>query len=51
MGLSKVGRRELMSSIREQSEFVACLNGEDTADVFAWLTSPQFGLIEQEWDA
>lgn len=37
-----------MATIREQSEFVAHLNGEEPADVFAWLTSPKFGRIETE---
>lgn len=37
-----------MATIREQAEFVAHLNGEEPADVFAWLTSPKFGRIETE---
>lgn len=37
-----------MATIREQSEFIACLQGEEEADVFAWLTSPRFGRIESE---
>ena len=38
----------LMATIREQAEFVAMLNGEREADVFAWLTSVQFGRLEED---
>ena len=37
-----------MVSVREQAEFVALLNGEREADVFAWLTSTRFGRIEED---
>lgn len=37
-----------MATIREQAEFVASLNGEREADVFAWLTSVQFGRLEED---
>lgn len=37
-----------MATIREQAEFVALLNGESEADVFAWLTSTRFGRLEED---
>lgn len=37
-----------MATIREQAEFIAFPNGEEPADVFAWLTSSKFGRIETE---
>lgn len=39
-----------MGKIREQSEFMAYLSGEEPKDVFAWLTSPRMGIEEREWD-
>jgi hypothetical protein len=37
-----------MATIREQAEFIALLNGEREADVFAWLTSTRFGRLEED---
>lgn len=37
-----------MATIREQAEFIALLNGEREADVFAWLTSNKFGRLEED---
>lgn len=37
-----------MATIREQAEFIALLNGESEADVFAWLTSTRFGRLEED---
>ena len=39
-----------MATIREQAEFVALLNGESEAGVFAWLTSVKFGRLEEDED-
>lgn len=39
-----------MAKIREVSEFVGHLSGENPADVFAWLTAPSMGRLENEWD-
>lgn len=39
-----------VATIREQAEFVALLNGESEADVFAWLTSTRFGRLEEDED-
>lgn len=39
-----------MGKIREVSEFVGYLSGEAPADVFAWMTAPNMGILEKEWD-
>ena len=39
-----------MATIREQADFLAFREEEEPADVFAWLTSPNFGRIETEED-
>lgn len=36
-----------MATIREQADFIAYPSGEEPADVFAWLTGPGFGRIEE----
>lgn len=33
-----------------EAERVAFLNGEERGDVLSWLTGPNVGLIEREWD-
>lgn len=37
-----------MATIREQADFIAFPNGEEPADVFAWLTGPGFGRIDED---
>jgi len=37
-----------MATIREQADFVGHISGEEPADVFAWLTGPRFGRIEED---
>ena len=33
-----------------EAERMALLNGEETGDVLAWLTSPITGTIPTDWD-
>lgn len=33
-----------------EAERFSLFEGEDRGDVLAWLTSPQTGVIEKEWD-